>query len=101
VLVFVGNAVSAQKHDNRQPRTPSYQSTTRAVVVDVVVTRGDAPVTGLRKNSFQVFEDAKPQTIDFFEEHSAGTSSTAAVQPLPVMPLGVYTNVPPSRSAIP
>src|ERR1700722_9738638 len=47
------------------------KANTRAVAVDVVVTRGnDEPVTALHKQDFQIFEDGKPQSIDFFEEHS-------------------------------
>jgi len=40
-------------------------------------------------------EDGKPQTIDFFEEHTAGTLPPGA-PPLPKMPPDVYTNVPPA-----
>jgi VWFA-related protein len=96
VLVLAGHAMSAQKPRNLEPRTPSYQTTTRAVAVDVVVTQGDQPVLGLPRQSFQVFEDGKPQTIDFFEEHSAVTLAPGAAQPMPQMPQGVYTNVPPA-----
>ena len=54
--------------------TPLIRTTTRDVVVDVVVTRGKGdPVIGLRSQDFEVFEDGKPQKIDFFEEHAAKT----------------------------
>jgi VWFA-related protein len=67
----------------------------RAVAVDVVVTRGqDQPVTALHKEDFQVFEDDKPQSIDFFEEHTVKELPPQALKPLPPMPPGVYTNVP-------
>src|SRR5215469_3235280 len=77
-------------------QAPNYRSTTRAVVVDVVVSRGDDAVVGLHKQDFQVLEDAKPQTIDYFEEHSARTLPVGSIPPLPKMPPGVYTNVPPA-----
>ena len=76
-------------------QTPSYRSTARAVIVDVVVAKGDQPILGLHKQDFQVLEDGKPQTVDFFEEHSAKTLPAGAVAPAPKMPPGVYTNVPP------
>ena len=61
----------------------------------MVVTRGDdEPVTALHKQDFQIFEDGKPQSIDFFEEHTVKDLPPAALKPLPPMPPGVYTNVP-------
>ena len=80
-----------------QPQTPVYQTHARDVVVDVVVTRsGDEPVTGLRAQDFKVLEEGKPQNIDYFEEHTAKTLPAGALKPLPPMPRGVYTNVPPA-----
>jgi VWFA-related protein len=68
---------------------------THAVVVDVVVTKGqDEPVLALHKQDFQLTEDGKPQAIDFFEEHTAPASLVGALAPLPKMPPNVYTNVP-------
>ena len=39
-------------------------------------------------------EDGKPQTIDFFEEHTPHALPPDALLPLPKMPPNVYTNVP-------
>jgi VWFA-related protein len=76
--------------------TPVFKTSTRAVIVDVVVDNGKGePVQALRKEDFRIFEDGKPQNIDFFEEHQAKTLS-GALQPLPKMPPNVYTNVPPA-----
>ncbi len=72
-----------------------YKTHAREVVVDVVVTKGNEPVNGLRAKDFVVMEDGKPQTVDYFEEHSARTLPPGEVKPLPSMPAGVYTNVPP------
>ena len=70
------------------------KANTRAVAVDVVVTKGqDEPVTALRKQDFVLTEDGKPQAIDFFEEHTVPMVS-AAMAPLPALPPHVYTNVP-------
>ena len=75
-------------------QVPVIKANTRAVAVDVVVTKGqDEPVTALRKQDFVLMEDGKPQTIDFFEEHTVPVAS-AALAPLPAMPPHVYTNVP-------
>jgi VWFA-related protein len=53
-------------------------------------------VLGLGKLDFKVMEDGKPQTIDFFEEHSAKNLPAGASEALPKMPPGVYANVPPA-----
>jgi VWFA-related protein len=68
------------------------KTTTRAVVVDVVITGSNGTsVSGLDQRSFSVLEDGKPQTIDFFEEH---TPSTAPAVALPQLPPHVYSNEP-------
>lgn len=73
---------------------PTYRATTREVVVDVVVTGGKGEsVSGLHEGQFQIFEDGKPQAIDFFEEHASRGRPVGA---LPKMPPNVYTNVPPA-----
>jgi len=77
-------------------QTPTIKTTARAVVVDVVVTKGDDAVTGLSKTDFEVLEDGKPQTIDFFEEHTAKQLPAGSLAALPKMPPNVYTNVPPA-----
>jgi VWFA-related protein len=56
-----------------QSREPAFtlQSTTRRVVVDVVVTGPDGkPVTGLTQTDFIVAEDGKPQSVHGFETHT-------------------------------
>jgi VWFA-related protein len=80
-----------------QSATPVFRTHARDVVVDVVVTRSHGePVSGLRAQDFVVFEDGKPQTLDFFEEHTAKALPPGALPALPKMPPGVYTNVPPA-----
>jgi VWFA-related protein len=67
---------------------PSFvlQSTTRRVVVDVVVTGPDGkPVSGLSQTDFTVSEDRKPQSIDGFELHSLAQDRN----PLPPAPAGL------------
>jgi len=71
---------------------------TQLVIVDVVVEdRSGHPVLGLPRDSFQVTEQKKPQTIRHFEEHSAATADKPLPQ-LPPLPPGTftdYTAVPP------
>jgi len=87
------SAQSSAPAPEGQPAIPTYLTNSRAVVVDVVVTKGqDEPVLALLKQDFTVLEDGKPQPIDFFEEHTAVQSSPDAK--LTPMPPNVYTNVP-------
>lgn len=79
------------------PRTPLIKTTTREVVVDVVVTKANGdPVAGLAMQDFAITEDGSPQAIDFFEEHTAGTHAAAPQPAMPQMPAGAHTNVPPA-----
>ena len=67
LLVFVSTAVFAQSSKTSDD-TPVFKTSTRAVIVDVVVDDGKGqPVSALRREDFRIFEDGKPQTIDFFE----------------------------------
>lgn len=95
ILAF---SIGAQAHGQSTPDTQSQvvHVNSRAVVVDVVVAKGDEPIQGLKKQDFKIFEDGKPQSIDFFEEHSARALPAGAVPPLPALPPGVYSNVPPA-----
>jgi VWFA-related protein len=71
-----------------QRQQPAFvlQSTTRRVVVDVVVTGPDGkPVTGLRQANFTVSEDGKPQSVREFEIHTLAEDRSA----LPPVPSGL------------
>ncbi len=95
LLLGISVALSAQTGSPTPDSGVVLKANARAVVVDVVVTKGnDEPVAGLRKEDFAVSEDGKPVTIDFFEEHSGNPLPPEALKPLPPMPTGVYTNVP-------
>lgn len=89
--------IQLQNSPPGQEQTPVFRANARDVVVDVVVTDAKgAPLSGLKPSDFEVFEDKKPQKIDFFEEHAAKTLPPADLAPLPEMPPDVYTNVPPA-----
>jgi VWFA-related protein len=67
--------------------------TARTVVVDVVVTdKNGKAVPNLQKESFQISEDGKPQTISFFDPHFP-ISASEALSPTP-LPANTFTNVP-------
>src|SRR5450631_2072011 len=73
--------------------TPTFKSSTRLVVVDVVVTDRDGnPVAGLDKADFTVLEDGKVQALQSFEPH-VPVKETAAIPDLP-LPAGEFTNFP-------
>ncbi len=87
----------AQSVPNGQAPVPVFKTNARAVVVDVVVTKSNGEaVPALRKESFEIIEDGKPQTIDYFEEHTAKALPPGALPAMQKMPANVYTNVPPS-----
>jgi VWFA-related protein len=71
---------------------PPLQINARNVLVDVVVTdKKGVAVHGLPEQQFKVFENGKPQKVEFFEEHSPGESNVA---PSPQLPPNTFTNVP-------
>ena len=77
---------------SNQIPVPTIKSETRAVIVDVVVTKGiDEPVAGLQKEDFAITEDGSQQSISFFEEHKGATAPPGEAPPLPP---NVFTNVP-------
>jgi VWFA-related protein len=83
-------APAPSSQDQDQPLL--LKTTARAVVVDVVVTQGsNDPVVALGEQAFQVLEDGKPQTIDFFEEHTTTAAPDAAG---PQLPPNTVTNLP-------
>ncbi len=97
LAVCLAATLAAQSAPDAQAPVPVFKTQARAVVVDVVVTKGNGEqVLSLHKQDFEVSEDGKPQSIDFFEEHTAKTLPPGALPPLPKMPPNVYTNVPPA-----
>ncbi|WP_348263129.1 VWA domain-containing protein [Telmatobacter sp. DSM 110680] len=85
------------KEDTASVPAPILRTTTRAVVVDVVVTKSNGePVLGLTKQDFLVMEDGKPQDINFFEKRTNGSQAPSTPPAMPPMPAGAHTNVPPA-----
>jgi VWFA-related protein len=72
------------------------QVTSRAVLIDVMVTDKDGkPVKGLTKDSFRVYEQGKPQTIAYFEEHRGLTPEKQRSIAMPQLPEDVFSNYSP------
>lgn len=93
----------AQNPAGPPPQMPLLKSESRDVVVDVVVTKASGkPVHGLNRQEFHIFEDGKPQDINFFEEHTTSATNEFATPQLPPMPAGTATNAPmaPEDSAV-
>jgi VWFA-related protein len=73
--------------------TPTFKSSSRLVVVDVVVTGRDGnPIAGLDKADFTVLEDGKVQPLQSFEPH-VPVKETAALPEIQ-LPAGEFTNFP-------
>ncbi|MGA8044303.1 MAG: VWA domain-containing protein, partial [Terracidiphilus sp.] len=88
---------AAATHAAPAAPTAVFKTSARDVVVDVVVRQKNGnPVPGLAKQDFAITEDGVPQSIDFFEEHTAQAQPSAARRQMPPMPAGMRTNVPPA-----
>ncbi|MGC1424270.1 MAG: VWA domain-containing protein [Terracidiphilus sp.] len=91
----VTRQLKAQDNPSATGSDASLQITSRAVVVDLVVTdHKGVPVRGLKQSDFIVLEQGKPQTVSFFEEHSV--SSKAEPAEFPTLPPNVFSNFSPT-----
>jgi len=81
--------------------TPVLQVEVRVVLLDVVVTgKKGEPITGLKKDQFEVLEDGAPQTLASFEEHhdapitNSDNRSSSVAQPAPTNPVSAVAEFP-------
>lgn len=89
--------LGAQSGSADTASAPTFKSKVQVVLVDVVVTNSKGnPVPALEKQDFQVFEDGRPQSISFFQEHSVAPVAPVKAPPLPP---NVYTNYPALKTA--
>jgi len=80
-----------------RPAPTTIQVTSRIVYVDVVVRDGAGHIVhGLTKKDFRVFEDGKPQHIDYFAVHSY---NPAAPAPKPASSLAFSNTGKPGQSS--
>ena len=93
-LITVAAPLLAQAPASDQAPESTLRITSRAVLVDVVVSdHNGKPVTGLKQDAFTVTEQDKPQSIGFFEEHTA--APPAAPPEIPKLPTDVFSNFSP------
>ncbi len=92
LALFIVPLHSQSNASDTPQNVPVLKTTTRAVVVDVVITdKSGASVGGLLQRDFSVLEDGRNQAINFFEEHTATNASPSAMLQLPP---NVYSNEP-------
>lgn len=92
--MFLGLNCAAQAMGQVNDAATTLRVSSRAVVVDVVVTdTSGKPVTGLSRDAFTITEQGKPQTISFFEENAPALPARP-IQ-MPQMPPDVFTNFSP------
>lgn len=108
ILLFTTVFLSAGPSYSQSPAGSSFpnQSTepestlqvnSRLVVVDVVVRKGDRPVSGLQQSDFELYEDGVRQTIRYFTPHfadEAATASAAAADEQLSLPPGTWSDLP-------
>lgn len=79
VSLVLASVALASPRAQSQPVPPTFRTGANYVRVDVYPTRGGTPVTDLRREDFELFDDKVPQTIDEFEHvviRSAGPQET-------------------------
>lgn len=90
MVVGSGSAQTAAPAAQNADAQTTLRITSRAVLVDVLVTdKKGKPVKGLPQSAFAVTEQGRPQTISFFEEHTAGPIAPVSV---PKLPQNVFSN---------
>jgi len=94
LFVFAMPLYSQTAASDTNTSMSTLQINSRAVLVDVIVTdRSGKPITGLKQDAFSVSEQGKPQTVNFFEEHTRAPSGAA--KEMPKLPPDVFSNLSP------
>jgi VWFA-related protein len=78
---------------------PTLRASTHLVALDVVVTdKKGHTVPGLTEDAFHIFEDGRPQTVKFFEEHAPVDPALVAKKKAELaarLPVNTFTNYEP------
>jgi len=91
MVLFCMQAQEMQAQDQTQPSKPTFRTTTRLVIVDVVATdEKGSPVKDLKAEDFVVKENDQPQKVVDFSFHQPGGVKAASHQPVP----NVFSNEP-------
>lgn len=86
IIVAAVLFVAAQDQNKPQQDIPVFKSTSRLVVLDVVVTdRNGKSVAGLTKDDFTVLEDREPQRITQFEATTEHVANAVSQTQAPLM----------------
>jgi VWFA-related protein len=89
-----GSFTVTPEADQDQEPVVVIRTTTRRVVVDVVVTdAAGKPVPGLTQQDFTVFEDRKPQEVRAFEVHTPEEDRSTLPPAPPQLPNHVFVNL--------
>jgi VWFA-related protein len=96
-FLMLAPALLATALQAQAPEDVVIRTTTRLVQINVIVTKHGAPVPGLKKEDFQVFDNGKRQEIRQFSEDTRAVLPAAA-EPLPP---GTFTNQLEQRSGTP
>jgi VWFA-related protein len=90
ILLLVAGLATSAAAQSAAPQEPTLRVTSRAVVLDVIVTKDGKPVKDLPQSAFSVTEQGKPQAVTFFEEHH-GVEPVSPGAP-PKLPPNVFSN---------
>ncbi len=86
-----GPAPASQNSQTKDQPMPVIRTQANLVLLDVVVTSKNAPIHGLGKNSFHVFDNGQPITPTVFEEHQP--TDAPAVKAASSLDPNVFSNV--------
>jgi VWFA-related protein len=97
-LIFISNSLTAQSDSSHKPEaseTPTFRTTVRRVIVDVVVRdSNNKPVHGLTARDFVVAEDGRPQEVLSFDVHDFDSPSISLPPNAPHQPINHFVNIP-------
>ena len=96
-LVCISLPLLSQQTKPTTNPSVTIRSNSDLVLIDVTVNDSKHnPVQHLNASQFTILEDGDPQSISFFEEHSAETVRLMegnSAQPVPKLPAGTFTNL--------
>jgi len=97
VALSLAAGLPAQSDDAQGNAGPTLKVSSRAVLVDVIVTdKSGNPIKGLKQKDFAVLEDGKQQSLAYFEEHTADDLARRSQKlEFPSLPPNTFSNYSP------